>query len=61
LSAFEQRMDLLHGSSSSSANLASRGRDNNERGSRGRGGRGRGNGSNGRGVENMAPFAICLS
>jgi histone deacetylase 1/2 len=49
LNAFEQRMDLLHGSSSSSANMASRGRGN-DRGNRGRGNsRGRGNGSSGRG------------
>jgi histone deacetylase 1/2 len=52
LNAFEQRMDLLHGSSSSSANLASRGRGNG-RGNRGRGGRGRGNGPSGRGRGNF--------
>jgi histone deacetylase 1/2 len=50
LNAFEERMDLLHGSSSSSANLASRGRG---RGNRGRGSRGRSNGSGGRGRGNL--------
>jgi histone deacetylase 1/2 len=52
LNAFEQRMDLLHGSSgSSSVNLASRGRGNGRGGNRGRGnGHGRGNnGGSGRG------------
>jgi hypothetical protein len=53
LSALEQRMDLLHGSSSSSANLASRGHDNNGRGNHDRGGRGWSNGSNGRGRGNF--------
>jgi histone deacetylase 1/2 len=48
LNAFEQRMDLLHGSSSSSTNIASRGLGNG-RGNRGRGGRGRSHVPGGRG------------
>lgn len=57
LLAFEQRMDLYHGTSGSSANTASRGR-----GTGGRGGircglmsRGRGNGGHGHGNNNNRP------